>query len=443
MKRLFVGIISLGLLLSVMSCGRGGKKLEEGKVKIVFMMWGDPEEKKAVMSYLRAFKKKYPDIGIKVIHRDSFSYNDKLKTMIAGGSPPDVFYVGMEDFYGYVSKGHLMNLDKFIEKDKKELNLDDFFKEPLDVFKYKGSYYGIAKDFAMMVLYYNMNLFDRYDLKYPDESWDWNKFLNAAKTLTKDLDGDGQIDQYGYIVETWASWYITWVYANGGRLFDENNVKWVFGVEPYLTRNAEAMQFLADLINKYHVAPSITATRNFGTYEAFMRGAVGMCSYGRWACLRFRNIKKFKWNYAVMPKGPVRRASTLFTVAYSMSSKTKHPNESWELLKFLVSPKAQIKTAETGHAIPTRKSIAYSDHFVHAPYVVRYQPQLKKIKPEEDPNLVSVKWAVMPPQHPKWLEIRANLDQKMQDVFLGKKKAVDAIKELQKKVENELLKGGS
>ena len=46
-------------------------------------------------------------------------------------------------------------------------------------------------------MYYNKDMFDKYKLPYPDETWDWDKYLEVAKKLTLDTNGDGQIDQWG------------------------------------------------------------------------------------------------------------------------------------------------------------------------------------------------------------------------------------------------------
>ncbi|MGB9621532.1 MAG: ABC transporter substrate-binding protein, partial [Brevinematia bacterium] len=324
-----------------------------------------------------------------------------------------------------------LQLDDFVNKDAQEVNVSDFFEAPFNEFKYKGKLYGIAKDFTTLVLYYNIDLFDKYGIGYPNDNWTWDDFLNASKKLTKDLNGDGVIDQYGFVIETWANWWRNWVYANGGTFFDESG-KFVLGKQPYLKANAEAIQFLADLINVHKVAPKISASRDFGGGEAmFVDGRAGMAAYGRWATLRFRDITKFKWNVAQMPKGKVRRASTLFTVAYCIHSKTKNPELAWKLVKFLSSPQIQKDVAESGLAIPIRKSVAYSDAFLKAPAIVKNQPQV-----DSKVYLDALQYVTDFKRPVKWVEIRDILDEYMQKILNNDMKAEPALKELQLDVED-------
>ncbi len=395
------------------------------------MYWGTPEEKEVVLSYIDAFKKKNPGVEIEGIHVDSLSFGQKLKTMIAGGTPPDVFYLDIEDFAGLAEAGELLAIDEFVAKDASEINLSDFFEAPFNEFRYKGRLYGVAKDFTTLVLYYNIDLFDKYGIGYPNDNWTWDDFLNAAKKLTKDLDGDGSVDQFGFVLETWANWWRNWVYANGGAFFDEKG-NFVLGKEPYLKANAEAIQFLADLMIKHGVAPKITAAREFGGGEAmFVDGRAGMAAYGRWATLRFRDITKFKWNVANMPKGKSKRVSTLFTVAYCISSQTKNKELAWELVKFLSSPEIQKDVANSGLAIPIRKSVAYTDDFLKAAALQRNQPQV-----DSNVYLDALKYATDFRRPTYWVRIRDILDEYIQKVFIGDMKALEALKELQLDVED-------
>lgn len=424
----FFGKVTLLFVVILISIGLVGCGVAN---KLTFMYWGTPEEKQVVLSYIEQFKKQNPGLEIEPIHVDSLSFGQKLKTMIAGGTPPDVFYLDIEDFAGLASRGELLAIDEFVARDSADMNVTDFFEVPYNEFRYKGRLYGIAKDFTTLVLYYNMDMFDKYRVKYPDDSWTWNDFLSAAKSMTKDLDGDGIVDQYGFVIETWANWWRNWVYANGGTFFDKDG-KFVLGKSPYIKANAEAIQFLSDIMLVHKVAPKITSAREFGGGEAmFVDGRSAMSAYGRWATLRFRDITKFKWNVANMPKGKVSRSSTLFTVAYCISSKTQNKELSWKLVKFLSSPEIQKDVAGSGLAIPIRKSVALSDHFLKATAIMRNQPQV-----DSRVYLDALKYVTEFKRPTYWVEIRDILDEYVQKVFIGEMKAEEALKELQADVED-------
>lgn len=420
-------ILCLVFSLLLASCGGGGGK------KLVFMMWGDAEERAAVQSFLEKFAKKNPKIGMpKIIHLDSLSYWDKFQVMVAAGETPDVFYMGNEEIRSYLKQNILMDLTDMIEKDKAEIELDDFFKKPMEAFNVNGRQYGIAKDFATLVLYYNMDMFKERGVAFPNSDWTWNDLLIAAKKLT--VREGNSIKVYGFIVENWASWQPAWVRSNGGRYMKDG--KWVLGKEPWLSKNAQAYQFLADMMTKHKVAPDYGTKKQLGDTGTFSSQKVAMCAYGRWAVLKFKDIKDFRWNIAEIPKSPNtgERKTTLFTAAYCISKTSRYKEEAWKLIKFLTSKEGQAEVARSGQAIPIRKSVAYSDAFLNAKEINKYQEKLGN-KVDHAVNLKALEYADIPPSHVNWLAIRQKLDQWFQPLFIGTATAESIIRDKQKAFE--------
>ena len=77
--------------------------------------------------------------------------------------------------------------------DKAEFKPEDFYTETYERFRYKGKLLGISKDFATLVLYYNKDLFEKWDVPYPKSGWTWDDFLQTAKALTREGD-------YGFLL---------------------------------------------------------------------------------------------------------------------------------------------------------------------------------------------------------------------------------------------------
>lgn len=400
-------------------------------VQLEYMMWGRPDELDTVSEYIRQFEKKFPNIKVKILHVPQ-AYDDKLKTLFAAKTPPDVMYVGLERFPSFVNRGVFLNLQPYVNRDNKEFKKEDFFPNLMEIFKYKGELYGIPKDFTPFVLYYNKTLFDKAGINYPNDNWTWKDFLDAAKKLTQDFDGDGKTE-YGFVVETWLAQWLLWVWQNGGEIMDSSRNKWLLGDPAFIEKNAEAIQFLSDLIWKEGVAPKPQVTGDMGFSDMFKTGKIGMCIYGRWMCMDFKNIdpKNFEWDVAVLPK-KLRRASTLAVVCYAIAAQTKHPEASWQLIKFLTGTEGQIAVAESGHAIPSRKSVASSKHFLEAKVI----PQ----KINARVFLESVDYARPVPANAHWAEIDERINREMELVFLGKMSAKEAILKMQKDIEKILAK---
>lgn len=429
------GIPDVGLQDLQISGIQFAKAIQVNPIQIEYMMWGLPSELDTVNKYIGEFEKKYPNIDVKILHVPQM-YDDKLKTLFAAKTPPDVMYMGLERFPSFVSRGVFLNLQPYADRDNKEFRKEDFYPSLMELFKYKGNLFGIPKDFTPLALYYNKDLFDKAGVKYPTESWTWKDFLDAARKLTQDFDKDGKTE-YGFILETWFGQWFPWVWQNGGEIMDKTNTKWLLADPAYIDKNAEAIQFFSDLIWKEKVAPTPAASGDFGSKDMFMTGKVAMCTFGRWMCMDFKDIKDFRWDVQILPMKS-KRASTLFTVCYSIAAQTKHPEESWQLVKFLTGTEGQIAVAESGLAIPARKSIATTKHFLEAGVITQ--------KINAQAYLKQVEYSRPAPTNPHWVEVNEELGRTMELVFTTpadrkeKLTAKEAILKMQKEIETILSK---
>ena len=107
MKRLMFVLLMASLLLA--ACGGGAQPVAteapaggepaataassagEEPVEITFTMWGAPEEFTVWQALVDDFHKANPNITVNVDVSDWDSYWTKLNTLVAGGTPPDVF----------------------------------------------------------------------------------------------------------------------------------------------------------------------------------------------------------------------------------------------------------------------------------------------------------------------------------------------------------------
>ena len=115
------------------------------------MMWGDPEELKVWQQIVDDFQAKNPNITVKVDVSDWDSYWTKLKTLYAGGTPPDVFAMDAPLYPDWVSRGALLNLQTYI--DATPGLLDGLYPNTLEVYKTPDGYYGLPRDFQTIVLF--------------------------------------------------------------------------------------------------------------------------------------------------------------------------------------------------------------------------------------------------------------------------------------------------
>jgi len=323
--------------------------------RVRFMIWGSPEEVRVVQSFLEDFRREHPEIEVEVEHAPSFGYAEKLRIQFLGGNPPDVMYLSQEFVEDFARQDYLLDLTPLEARDRAELDPGDFYPEVYERFRHQGKLYGISKDFATLVLYYNKDLFQKWDVPYPRPGWTWEDFLTTAKALSREGD-------YGFLLETWNEELFPWIWQAGGEVASEDPAEWLLGQPEQLEASAEALQFLRDLIWVHKVSPGPSVTRDQGGNALFVRGQVAMCTYGRWACMEFKDLDRFDWDVIELPRHK-RQATSTFAVSYAIAAQSKRSEQAWTLIKFLTSKAQQEKVAHSAQAIPARRSVAEGPAF--------------------------------------------------------------------------------
>jgi multiple sugar transport system substrate-binding protein len=420
--KIMIGVLCLiALLNSYLFINNFAFAQAQKEVTLRLIAWGNPTEVKAREATLKRFEELHPNIKVKFIHTPT-NYLDKLQTMLAAGDAPDVIYIGNGDYRWFADAGQLMPLDSFIKRDK--LNLSDVFPMALKIWNYNGKQYGFPADFPNQELFYNVTMFKSAGLPLPssdwnDSSWTWKRFLEYAQKLTK-KDPTGRVVQWGYRVDnSFRGWWV-WVSTNGGELFSKDGKRTLIA-EP---ASVGAFQFLQDLIYKYKVAPTMELANTMGGYDMFLGGNLGMTTY--WPAIGYmrENIKTFEWD--VMPHPfKVRKACAGGGSGHVISSQTKHPEEAWTLVKWLISEECVKIWTEIMGIVPPLKSVAYSSAF---------------LKPDLPPKHIMVfvegaKYLRPDPPHPKFKEVSQLISQDLDYILLNKAPAKEVLKELAKKID--------
>ena len=268
-------------------------------------------------------------------------------------SPADVYVCGLERFRGWLSDGKLLDLKPFVVRDRYDVG--DFDWRVLELFKEGDELYGLPAEAGAEVLYYNADLFRARDLAPPTSEWDWGDFLDAARALTRDIDGDGLTDQYGFLCPGGASGqWIPWIWAAGGRVIDPSGARPLID-QPEAIRG---IRFYADLVTREGVALPLWGSRDDAWLgeDLFSTGRVAMCAGPPELAARGDGFQNLNWAIAPLPRGPAGRASRLQAKAYVISAATDRPDEAWELVKFLASPAVESLLARR-YKVPPRQSM--------------------------------------------------------------------------------------
>ncbi len=310
----------------------------EEAVELTFAFWGSPQEKEAVDNMVISFEASHPNIKIKTQHIPD-AYDEKMTTMLASGTEPDVAYLAEPLALPWAVEGKLFDLTEFFKTD------------PDASSRLAATYYHYGDDQVLgtntageiALLYYSKDLFDKAGVDYlpvkGSDALQWDDFVELAKKLTFDVNGNDatspdfdpdNIETFGFTFPKWWMGYMIFLYSNGGGFANPE------GTELWLNKPeaVEVLQELQDLIYVHHVAPTPAQTEALPTASVMMEtGKVAMVLDGHWKVLDYSQLEDLNWGLGVLPyfKEP---ETMLFGAPTVIFASTEHPEEAMEFYKF-------------------------------------------------------------------------------------------------------------
>jgi multiple sugar transport system substrate-binding protein len=342
------------LLASVALCGCIRTFAAQPRVVTIrSSFWGDVADIQVWEELARRFNARQPRIRVKLEHIAGQDYNAKLMAMAVGHCAPDVMASDDEPFQGLAANGLFEDLTPYLARDP-SIRLADFYAPFRETFEHHGLPYGLPYIGHCLLIFYNRDHRRAAGLPPdPNPDWTWEEFTRDAVTLTRDLDGDGHIDQFGFNRNSWF-YCLQWIWSAGGRDMDPAKTRYLFDT-PEARRG---FQFHWDHMHKYHVCPLVSDLPNMTWDSMFLTGKVSMFFTGSWWLSHCREAKNMDWDVAPMPRGPARRATRTTTEAITLSPASPHKKEAWEWIKFVLSDEGQPLFAQYGRGIPAVRRVA-------------------------------------------------------------------------------------
>ena len=335
-------LLSMSLALLVVACGA---KPDEG---IRLSGWvSSPFESDAMQEVVARFNARNPG-GEVAYHPIQANYIEKIQLMLGTGTAPDVFMLDAFWAPSLINYDTLLPLDDFIAADP-GFAISDFEPVLLDAFRRDGKLYGIPKDYSTVALFYNPDLFEAAGLTAPPASLD--ELIDYARRLTRDTDGDGDIDQYGLGISESLEAILPFIWQNAGDLVDRDG-RLNVGDEPSIS----TIGLLRDLRTQ-GIATIPTDVGASWNMEAFGRKRVAMAVSGLWA-VSFLDTTFAETPYEIAHlKAGATESSIAYVVGYVIPKETPRPDEAWTLLRYLTDQAGQSAWAKHDLGLPPRRSI--------------------------------------------------------------------------------------
>ena len=151
-------------------------------------------------------------------------YEETYTTALNSGEGPDVGYMYNEMFPTYTDAGAVEDMSSYVtDEDKKE------YKYLSNGNMMDGQYGWPLVTGVPFVLYYNEDILNALGEKAPET---WDDFARICQEATKDTDGDGKVDQYGFAcgmntsdigaMQILNAYYYSALWQNGGQVYNDD-----------------------------------------------------------------------------------------------------------------------------------------------------------------------------------------------------------------------------
>ncbi|GAB4570358.1 MAG: ABC transporter substrate-binding protein [Anaerolineae bacterium] len=340
MRKLFALLLVVALLVSALpALAQGGEKTE-----ITLMGWSSSQaENDALLAMVDAFMEANPDIAVDV--QLVPEYETTIQAAFASGEPPEVFYVDSYKLPDWAAAGVLAPAGDNYE------DVEGLYPSLVEAFTYEDTFYCPAKDFSVLALQYNKDLFDAAGLEYPNEDWTWEDLRAAAEALT-----DPDAGVLGLVTPPELPRWLPFLYQAGGAVLTDDWSESAFDSE----ETREALEFYIGMVQDGIAGPPSAVDAGWGG-EAFGQGRVAMAMEGNWVIQYLLDqFPDLNWGVAELPAHPSgNRATMVFTVCYGVAAENENPEASWKLVNFLTGEEGARMIAESGFGVmPTRSSVA-------------------------------------------------------------------------------------
>jgi len=333
------------------------------KTEITYLGWYNNTESEAASTQatIDRFNTSQDKIFVKfmVVPRDG--YETKVNTMAAGKQLPDACALSEAMAIQFAAAGLLADVSDMYPADKAPLKSL--------IFTYQGKAVGYSSGNEVLLTYYNKKLFDKAGVPYPpasaDKAWTWAQYVDAAKKLTLDKNGKNatqagfdpkNIVQYGAdFNRVFWMWPIA-MYSNGGGLISPDGKElWIAKPE-----SIEAMQAVADLYIKDHVAPSFADKNSMPSIDVnLLTGKIAMATSGQWEIgVSLKNSVPDGLDYGVGVLPKFKKAVTYNTGApYGVFAASKKRDAAMAFIRWFADEKNQWEDLiKPGILMPTNSS---------------------------------------------------------------------------------------
>ena len=331
--------------------------------QLTLAVWGAEEEIAAYQQVVDTYDSVSDDAEVTL---DAYTSHDELMAAVDEGDVPDVFMVSRSDLAKLQEEQLTRPIATLLDDRGVDFG-DGYSRAALEAFAANRELQCMPYGISPMVMYYNKELVDFEAMAArglpvppnPDDDnarWTFEEFQVAAEYASRPRRGTA-----GFYVAPTLRGLSPFVYAGGGRLFDDDEAPTSLAFSSDGTRSAleEVLPLLRD--------PKLTLTEGQLSQAPaltwFERGELGMIAGFRSLVPELRQVQGLEFDVIAMPT--VDDAATVGDITgLCISAGTRNAGEAADLLVNLISTESVSAVVRAGYLSPANTKVALSDAFL-------------------------------------------------------------------------------
>jgi len=365
MKKIFAVVLALAMSLTMFT-GCSGKAAESqassagsaaagAKTKVTYWYWADNSTYSAKMQEIvkdfNSTNTKNIEVTAQEYPWDGGAYSQTLFTAVMGGGGPDAASWKLTSTPLFTANKLLANLDTYIAKWSDKSDIDDSLYKTMKTASGTDSVYVMPWNTQVLYVYYRPSMFKAAGVTVPTTYAD---FLTACKKLTRDTNGDGKTDVYGFGMrgakggqEPWGSF----IWGAGGNFTDLTSAKSVAGMQDFIN------------LYKNHYVPPTATTDGFNEIIAnFKSGKTAMTVHHIGSSADMVKTFGDDVDAFVFPAGEGQWTS-MGDTENVMFEKSANKDATFEWISYLATGKGQEKWCVATGNVPVSKKVQKLDAF--------------------------------------------------------------------------------
>jgi raffinose/stachyose/melibiose transport system substrate-binding protein len=353
MRKAILILLLFALTVSMVSAG-GNRSTGSGAasasrpVTIIHHM-GEQAKRDALQAWCNEVTRRNPQHTFEItVIADANEYRSIIRTKIAAGDPADIMFGAVgRDYPELVQAGHIADITDMPY-------IRNYDASVIEGSKINGRIYGVPMDMGLIMVFYNKDIFARYNLSVPKT---YAEFLQICRTLQSNGVNPlalGFRDAWTAGVDFMQEWYPL-IHRNPDFFRDINSGRRKFADSPEFRRAVERSRerFAYATGNPF-------GTNNDQSIQMFASGRAAMLPNGTWSIATVRDLNP-NGNFGLFAMPADREADTvarLFTDdCFMISSRTTKMDAITALFNFATSDEGANMWAEMTNLAPAVKGV--------------------------------------------------------------------------------------